>query len=610
MKKTTHTIKHGTLAKKASCLLLSALSLAVFLSSCEEHEHTYESDQTHHTIICDESCENYAESEPHKYNTFSFNEIGDKEYVCIVCGYKKIEKHAHINKRPVIENEVLPTCTKDGTYDEVVYCETCNEEVTRNTVTVSKKGHEPSDIVVENATEATCVIGGTYDEVVYCNTCNDEISRETKSVAANNHAPSQPIIRNRTEATCTTDGGYTEIISCLICKEELSRNDIVIDSPGHTESTVIENEIDATCTEAGGYDTVIKCTVCQSEISRTPTVIAASGHTLTHHDRIYATENALGNIEYWSCSVCEKTFSDEKCTVAVSDVTFDFMAIRTAEDLKAMSPDGKYMLANDINLEGAEWQPLFAGSSFMGVLDGDGHIISNLKITVGTAVVGFIEENAGTIKRLGIENMTINTTYNRNTWVGGLAGSNTGTIMQCFVSANISVTSTLYASYAGGLVGSNKGLISDCYSMGAVTAINRSDRYGATSGSGGIVGLNESGSIRNCYSAAQITAENQPGSDAGGIVGSFIDIKIENCYSVGNIYGSYAGAITTNGAGTDKIINCYRRSSQTITAEVLLCAIEEAKSISEILTVDFHVNTLGWSADIWNFEDGALPTLK
>ena len=56
-----------------------------------------------------------------------------------------------------------------------------------------------------------------------------------------------------------------------------------------------------------------------------------------------------------------------------------YTRIATPDDLNAIknNPDGKYILANDIDMSGQEWVPF----SFNGVLEGDGHSISNLKIT-------------------------------------------------------------------------------------------------------------------------------------------------------------------------------------------------------------------------------------
>ena len=80
---------------------------------------------------------------------------------------------------------------------------------------------------------------------------------------------------------------------------------------GHAaDEAVRENENGATCTVNGSYDEVTYCKYCGVELSRTPKTIEAPGHTMTHFDRVEATTEADGNVEYWFCSVCSKYFSD------------------------------------------------------------------------------------------------------------------------------------------------------------------------------------------------------------------------------------------------------------------------------------------------------------
>ncbi|MBR7000732.1 MAG: hypothetical protein IKI01_09050 [Lachnospiraceae bacterium] len=55
----------------------------------------------------------------------------------------KVNEHVPGEKK--IENEKKPTCTEDGSYDEVIYCETCKEEIYRKTITVAATGHEFGD---------------------------------------------------------------------------------------------------------------------------------------------------------------------------------------------------------------------------------------------------------------------------------------------------------------------------------------------------------------------------------------------------------------------------------------------------------------------------------
>lgn len=42
-------------------------------------------------------------------------------------------------------------------------------------------------------------------------------------------------------------------------------------------------------------------------------------HSLTHHEALEATETSHGSSEFWTCSVCEKIFKDEKASVATTE---------------------------------------------------------------------------------------------------------------------------------------------------------------------------------------------------------------------------------------------------------------------------------------------------
>ena len=100
--------------------------------------------------------------------------------------------HEHTPGEAVKENEVAPTCTQPGSYDLVVYCTECGEELSRETVTVPALGHTPGEAVKENKKAATCTEPGSYDLVVYCTVCGEEISRETVTVPATGHTWGTP----------------------------------------------------------------------------------------------------------------------------------------------------------------------------------------------------------------------------------------------------------------------------------------------------------------------------------------------------------------------------------------------------------------------------------
>jgi hypothetical protein len=69
----------------------------------------------------------------------------------------------------------------------VVSCSVCNEERSRETVTVAALGHTAAEAVKENEKAPTCTENGSYDLVVYCTECDAEISRETVTVDALGH---------------------------------------------------------------------------------------------------------------------------------------------------------------------------------------------------------------------------------------------------------------------------------------------------------------------------------------------------------------------------------------------------------------------------------------
>ena len=96
--------------------------------------------------------------------------------------------HTHTPGEPVQENVVPATCKAEGSYDEVVYCTECQEEISREQKTIDKLAHTPGEPVQENVVPASCSAEGSYDEVVYCTECNAEISREQKTIDKTAHS--------------------------------------------------------------------------------------------------------------------------------------------------------------------------------------------------------------------------------------------------------------------------------------------------------------------------------------------------------------------------------------------------------------------------------------
>lgn len=79
----------------------------------------------------------------------------------------------HEEGEPIEENRVEPTCTKEGSYDEVVYClhhDICGKEFSRENKTIKDLGHDFSDWEVTK--EATVDEEG--EETRTCNRCGEK----------------------------------------------------------------------------------------------------------------------------------------------------------------------------------------------------------------------------------------------------------------------------------------------------------------------------------------------------------------------------------------------------------------------------------------------------
>ncbi len=89
--------------------------------------------------------------------------------------------------------------------------------------------HTPSEKGRENEQAATCESGGSYDEVVYCSVCDEEISRKTITTDALGH-DYQKVTGSEKPATCTDDGKEADQ-KCSRCDSVMTGK--VIEATGH-----------------------------------------------------------------------------------------------------------------------------------------------------------------------------------------------------------------------------------------------------------------------------------------------------------------------------------------------------------------------------------------
>ncbi len=232
----------------------------------------------------------------------------------------------------------------------------------------------------------------------------------------------------------------------------------------------------------------------------------------------------------------------------------EFIAIHNRKELEAINDDlnGKYYLANDIDLSGKEWTPIgyiqrpwgVDMSDFRGILDGQGHTIKNMMLNPnelyaknygdGAGLFAAIGDSFGSswdhlsgdyaIQNLIMENISINVSCDFD-GIAALVGKldpleDTSSVLfyNIVVSGKISGPDTV-----GSIIGAadnSKCKISNCSNYASITA------------KGGFAGgiLSDGyGTIENCENYGNVEGQ---GGIAGGFKGS-----IYNCKNYGNVSG-------------------------------------------------------------------------
>jgi len=120
-------------------------------------------------------------------------------------GTVTVEK-PHVAAKAVIENRIPATCTKNGSYESVVYCADCGEELSRKTEILSKTGHTEVTLKAKAATcESTGLTAGKK-----CSKCNTVLIPQ-KKVAKKAHSYENKV----TKATASKNGKIVK--KCKVC---------------------------------------------------------------------------------------------------------------------------------------------------------------------------------------------------------------------------------------------------------------------------------------------------------------------------------------------------------------------------------------------------------
>lgn len=277
--------------------------------------------------------------------------------------------------------------------------------------------------------------------------------------------------------------------------------------------------------------------------------------------------------------------------------------ISTAEQLNQIRDysDSYFLQTTDIDMTSSYY---YTVSTFSGGYDGGGHTITGLRSCM-------FKENTGYVRNLGFIKAMIQDSIKKRdgnfkamTYSAVIAVTNSGIISGCYsVDASVEARTDFSASdataqsYAGGLVELNNssGIIENCYTRGTVRAYSYARATGVTntfatanSYAGGIA-ARSLGSVKNCYSVADVNAS----AYRSGYMGSKTEYK-------GVICGSNTGTIE-NSYYTESI-NCSSGNGYTSGDEPEKVTTDEIQSYDMIRKLAPRINYI-WQMDIYGSND-------
>ena len=260
---------------------------------------------------------------------------------------------------------------------------------------------------------------------------------------------------------------------------------------------------------------------------------------------------------------------ETKEPVIISDLE-DFLRFAENCRLDSYSQDLEVILETDLDLSETEFAAI---PIFSGVLQGNGHTVSGLKLTAEGSEQGLFRYLTATAVVQDLQVSGIVEPGGSRSKVGGIVGVNSGTVLQCSFSGAVSggdsvggiagvngVTGiiencTVDASVAGvhfvgGISGENMGVIRGCVNRGRVNAssqantvslsditiesLTNSDSAMSATDIAGIAGKS-SGVIRACENYGVI-GHRQMGYNVGGIAGTQSGYLAE-CVNHGTVSG-------------------------------------------------------------------------
>ena len=198
----------------------------------------------------------------------------------------------HTPSDPVKEDEVAATCNKDGSYNEVVYCSACKDELSRDKKTVAALSHNWNEEYTTDK-EASCTEKGSRS--IHCSRCNEIDESTVEVIPKLDHTYGDWKVTK--EATCVKDGSKEKV--CEVCGDKVTEK---IPATGHSFADEFTVDTEPTCTTEGSKSK--HCTKCNEKTE--VTTIDALGHDWDSGTITTAPTCTKEGVKTFNCIRCEE----------------------------------------------------------------------------------------------------------------------------------------------------------------------------------------------------------------------------------------------------------------------------------------------------------------
>ena len=240
--------------------------------------------------------------------------------------------------------------------------------------------HKPGEVIYEVYFEPTCTAGGYHDEVVICDSCNQELSRETIYDPPLGHT--EKVIEGY-EPTCT-ETGLTDGKECTVC-DTVTQEQKVIPAKGHTEQVISGHA--PTCTGTGLTDGKV-CSVC-GVTTVEQEIIPELGHDW---DEGVVTKNPTAEeegIRVHTCSRCEDTY-EESIQAGITELTAENVEVTDVVYTgAALEPEVTVTVDGTVLTEGRDYEVVYSNNinagtgtvTVTGIVSYSGEVTASFKIS-------------------------------------------------------------------------------------------------------------------------------------------------------------------------------------------------------------------------------------